>query len=46
MNILLNIAYNTAFGEELVLNVINGRENGADVVTPYRMSTSDGKVWT
>lgn len=46
MNILLNIAYNTAFGEELVLNVINGRENGADVVTPYRMSTPDGKVWT
>lgn len=46
MNILLNIAYNTAFGEELVLNVINGRESGADVVTPYRMSTSDGKVWT
>lgn len=46
MNILLNIAYNTAFGEELVLNVINGRENGADVVTQYRMSTSDGKVWT
>lgn len=46
MNILLNIAYNTAFGEELVLNVINGRENGADVSTSYRMRTSDGKVWT
>lgn len=44
MNILLNIAYNTAFGEELVLNIINGKEG--DAATTYRMSTSDGKIWT
>lgn len=46
MNILLNIAYNTTFGEELVLNVIGRKDNGADAATQYRMSTSDGKVWT
>lgn len=44
MNILLNIAYNTAFGEELVLNVMSGIGN--DVTVPYRMSTSDGRTWT
>ncbi len=46
MNILLNIAYNTAFGEELVLNVMNRNHGEADGTIPYRMSTSDGKVWT
>lgn len=46
MNILLNIAYNTTFGEELVLNVIGRKDKGEDAATQYRMSTSDGKVWT
>lgn len=45
MNILLNITYDTSFGEELVLNLITGREEGSIVITPYRMHTNDGHVW-
>lgn len=46
MNILLNIAYNTSFGEELVLNLINTGENGTGATVPYRMHTTDGRMWT
>ncbi len=46
MNILLNIAYTTNFGEELMLNLISKKENGENVTIPYRMTTVDGKVWT
>lgn len=42
MNIIFNISYNTQFGEELVLNLLDG--NGR--TTPYRMRTNDGKTWT
>lgn len=45
MNILLNITYDTSFGEELVLNLITGRKEGSIVTTPYRMHTNDGHVW-
>ena len=45
MNILLNITYDTSFGEELILNLITGREEGSIVTTPYRMHTNDGHVW-
>lgn len=45
MNILLNITYDTSFGEELVLNLITGMEEGSIVTTPYRMHTNDGHVW-
>ncbi len=44
MNILLNINYNTTFGEELVLNIVNAKEQGK--VTSYRMKTADGKLWS
>ena len=43
MNILLNIAYHTNFGEELVLNVMNAKTKAT---TPFRMKTVDGKMWT
>ncbi|MCD8291762.1 MAG: 4-alpha-glucanotransferase [Prevotella sp.] len=46
MNILLNIAYVTNFGEELILNLISEKVNGESVTIPYRMTTVDGKVWT
>ena len=42
MNIIFNISYSTVFGEEVVLNMLN--EHGA--ATPYRMRTTDGKLWT
>ncbi len=44
MNILLNINYNTVFGEELVLNIVNAKEPGK--ATSYRMKTADGKLWS
>ena len=41
MIILFNIDYNTTFGEEVVLNVLEGEQ-----VCRYRMSTLDGSRWT
>lgn len=46
MNIFLSINYDTCFGEELVLNVINSREGGVNSTTQYRMHTADGHEWT
>jgi len=53
MNILLSVIYDTDFGEELVLNVVDGgaeepagRQEGRKRVTRYRMRTSDGHEWT
>ena len=45
MEIRLNIIYNTSFGEELVLNIINSREDGVAKTTQYRMRTTDGHLW-
>ena len=45
MNILLNVVYGTSFGEELVLNLITGNENGIRLSTPYRMRTVNGYEW-
>lgn len=41
MNLKFNINYRTRFGEELVLNIING-----DTEARYRMMTADGEHWT
>ena len=41
MNLKFNINYRTRFGEELVLNIING-----DTEARYRMITADGERWT
>ncbi len=46
MNILLNIAYNTTFGEDLMLNLKSDKGKGEIGITSYRMSTIDGKVWS
>ena len=46
MNALFNLTYYTEFGEELVLNVINKKEEGVNSLTQYRMRTYDGKLWT
>ncbi len=42
MNLYFNINYDTIFGEELVLNVVNTSSGN---ITPYRMTTIDGKHW-
>lgn len=41
MNLEFNIDYRTRFGEEIVLNIVNG-----DGSTKYRMFTTDGKRWS
>ena len=45
MNIYFNINYQTVFGEQLVLNVVETNTGGDVKTTPYRMSTIDGKRW-
>ncbi len=44
MDIQLQINYRTNFGEELVLNLVVDKAAGK--ITPYRMKTTDGLVWT
>ena len=44
MTILLNLSYNTVFGEELVVNLVKG-DNPADVVQ-QKMNTLNGSEWT
>lgn len=46
MNILFNIEYYTAFGEELVLNIASEKGSEERVLTQYRMQTADGRLWT
>ncbi|MCD8281860.1 MAG: 4-alpha-glucanotransferase, partial [Prevotella sp.] len=43
MNLQFNIDYNTQFGQELVLNVVQAGKKKA--ATRYRMHTTDGKRW-
>ncbi len=46
MNLYFNLNYDTIFGEELVLNVVeNSGDEGKAVTTSYRMSTIDGRHW-
>jgi 4-alpha-glucanotransferase len=46
MNLHFNIDYHTAFGEELVLNIISSVHDGGHEVAEYRMGTLDGMRWT
>ena len=40
-----NINYRTVFGQELVLNIIEGVEQGEQRVSQYHMSSCDGQTW-
>ena len=44
MKILFNVEYQTAFGEELVLNVLSADDTSK--VVQHKMSTADGQHWT
>ncbi len=46
MNLQFHIDYQTVFGEELVLNVINHHQSGEKETTQHRMETLDGMRWT
>lgn len=41
MNLKFNVDYRTRFGEEIVLNLVNGNTS-----TKYRMFTTNGKRWS
>lgn len=45
MNLHFNIHYNTVFGQELVLNVIDSTEDGKEHLSKYHMSSYDGHSW-
>ena len=46
MNLLFNIDYRTAFGEEIVLNLVSSDREGDKEITECQMSTHDGERWT
>lgn len=45
MSLHFNINYNTVFGQELILNVIGGVDDGEERISQYHMSSYDGKTW-
>ena len=45
MNIHFYIDYSTVFGQELVLNVVEGAQSADEHVAQYRMQTADGLRW-
>ena len=42
MNLQFNINYRTVYGEDVILNIMEGNEG----ISKYRMTTSDGFYWT
>ena len=42
MNLQFNINYRTVYGEDVILNIVEGNEG----ISKYRMTTSDGFFWT
>ena len=46
MKLQFNIEYRTAFGEELVLNLMSNDDEGAKSLSSHRMMTLDGEHWT
>ena len=45
MSLQFNINYNTVFGQELVLNIVDSVVDGQEHISQYHMSSYDGKKW-
>lgn len=45
MDLIFKIDYNTVYGQDLVLNIVNEAGNGDKAVSEYRMHTVDGYHW-
>ena len=45
MVFIFKIEYNTVYGQDLVLNIIDRNGNGDKTVSEYRMRTYDGFHW-
>lgn len=45
MKLTFNINYDTVFGEEVLLNVVENNKKGGKKTSQYRMNNRDGKHW-
>ena len=45
MKLIFNIDYQTVFGEELLLNLVE-KDGAENHVSSYRMKSEDGMRWT
>ena len=45
MKLTFNISYDTIFGEEVLLNVVENNKKGGKKTSQYRMNNRDGKHW-
>ena len=45
MKLTFNINYDTIFGEEVLLNVVENNKKGGKKTSQYRMNNQDGKHW-
>ena len=45
MNLNFHIEYQTVYGQDLILNIVSEKKNGAPKVSEYRMQTVDGVHW-
>ena len=45
MKLTFNINYDTVFGEEVLLNVVENSKKGGKKTSQYRMNNRDGKHW-
>ena len=45
MNLKFHVAYQTVFGQELVLNIVSENKKKGQTVSEYRMQTADGQNW-
>lgn len=45
MKLTFNINYDTIFGEEVLLNVVENNKKGGKKTSQYRMNNRDGKHW-
>ena len=45
MKLTFNINYDTVFGEEVLLNIVETDSKGAKKTSQFRMNNRDGKQW-
>ena len=45
MKLTFNINYDTVFGEEVLLNIVETDSKGAKKTSQFRMNNRDGKHW-
>jgi len=46
MNLKFCIDYQTIYGQDMVLNIVNASDKGGEYISEYRMHTNDGFHWS